>query len=320
MQQKIEELCARYHLPALAVAVARGDDSDIHVTGIRKAGHDVPVTADDVFHGGSCGKSITAMLARACAQPDDVLADLLPDMAMHDFYKSMTLFQLLTHSAGMPANYPDLNKLRDMEAAMSLPDIRWQMMSETLAQPPEGGTRGVFQYSNLGYILLGVLVEKKAGNAFESLVRQQVFEKMGMSSAGFGCAANENAEKPNQPWGHIHHQDHKLEPVWGDNPAAYAPAGMIYAALRDWLKFFQHLSKYIATQHEGAPLMGIGPSVYTALGLAYKDGIYSHDGSNTLNYMRVLLRPEASSVFVMACNDASENSVSAIDEITGIFL
>ena len=60
----LEPIRVKYHLPALAGAIfTTNGDVKMAAVGVRKAGTDIPVTAGDLWHLGSDGKVMTAMLA-----------------------------------------------------------------------------------------------------------------------------------------------------------------------------------------------------------------------------------------------------------------
>src|ERR1035437_8521489 len=62
--QTLEAIRKKHNLPALAVAVVKdGRICDRAAVGVRKLGESTPVTTNDVFHIGSCTKSMTATLA-----------------------------------------------------------------------------------------------------------------------------------------------------------------------------------------------------------------------------------------------------------------
>lgn len=321
-QQKLNALVEKYHLPALGVAIMNDGTESLFVAGQRKAGDVAPVLKNDKFHMGSCGKAVTAALVHQLVAEghfhlDNKISELLPDIKIDPAYQNITLSQLLTHMSGLPSNYEDMEKIHALGASEDPAAIRLKMMQEILGTKPEVPVEKAYAYSNLGYILLGLIAEHATGHSYEKLVQTRIFDKLGMKDAGFGCAQSHNAVTADQPWGHLHDEDsHALQPVWLDNPTAYAPAGTIHAPLSDWIKFLQHIAQKKDGYGTSEATIDDSDAKYTDAGLIRLQGIYSHDGSNGLNYARVLLLPKLNTVVVIACNDGSSFAGQAVEELT----
>src|SRR5262249_20135500 len=133
--------------------------------GVRKKGEKVKVTTQDKFHLGSDTKQLTAVLIAELIQKgklrlDQTLEKSFPEMAstMHPDLKKVTLLQVLTHRAGLHSYIPDgwfkkhpPGTLRQQRAAI----VKVLMTKKPLLEP---GTKWV--YSNLGYVLIGVMAER----------------------------------------------------------------------------------------------------------------------------------------------------------------
>src|SRR5690606_14906599 len=97
-----------------------------------------------------------------------------------------------------------------------------------LARKPEAtpGTEKI--YSNQGYAIAGVMLEKASGQTWEGLMQTMLFDPLGMTSAGFGAPATPG--KVDQPWGHepgLFGQKPVPPGPRADNPLAIAPAGAV---------------------------------------------------------------------------------------------
>jgi D-alanyl-D-alanine carboxypeptidase len=307
LQERLEELRAGFGLPALAAGIAADGTETILVSGVRKADNPTPVAAGDKFHMGSCGKAITAALVRQLSGEgyfslDAVLAAALRGIEMAACWQDVTLRQLLTHTSGLCANYPDLPRLHKLDTKLAPDAIRRDIVEEIL-HAAEGAPRGAFLYSNMGYIILGHVCEQAAEQPYEDLVRQRIFNRLGMDSAGFGCAAGAD---PDQPWGHLR-EDGMLQPLPMDNPKAYAPAGTMHASLSDWLKLLASLAGEVTK----AEADGYGEAAFTRRG-----DIFSHDGSNTMNYARAILVPRGKAAIIIASNDGSQQAQQAVNDLS----
>ena len=75
------------------------------------------------------------------------------------------------------------------------------------------------------------MIERVTGEAWEDLLRERLFEPLGMTSAGFGAPATPG--KVDQPWGHLGEigELHPVEPgPLADNPPAIGPAATVHAS------------------------------------------------------------------------------------------
>ena len=207
------------------------------VSGVRSLTDLTPVSPTDVWNIGSDGKAMTAaMIARLVDRGvlswESTISGVLPDMAgdARPEYRAITLMQLLTHTSGLPANVRDeqaLNSLFYDESSASLSERRRAYIARALQDEPEGRA-GRFSYSNTGFLIGAFMAETASKKTYESLMRDEVFAPLGMTSADFG--------RPpiGQPAGH---KDGRPAVPRDVNPDFFAPAGNIYLSLCDWARF-----------------------------------------------------------------------------------
>ena len=121
--RRIEAIRKKHDLPALAVVVVKdGQICDRAAVGVRKWGDPTPVTTNDVFHIGSCTKSMTATLAAMLIEEgklrwDTTIAEVFPELKgkMDKQYETVTVEQLLHHRGGVPGD----TAARCVEAGMA---------------------------------------------------------------------------------------------------------------------------------------------------------------------------------------------------------
>ena len=179
----------KHNVPAMAAVLLTSEGIQfVGVVGVRKRGTETPVTLDDLWHLGSDGKAMTStLIARLVEQGklkwDVTLAEIFPALApqMHPDFQKVTLLQLLSHRAGLPPNLKLASYLGDDAAA-----LRLRAAHEELAKKPQHPPGGHYEYSNLGYIIAGAVVEKVTGQSWERAISREVFEPLQMKTAGFG--------------------------------------------------------------------------------------------------------------------------------------
>lgn len=136
---------------------------------------------DTQFRIGSMNKMFTATAVLQLAQAGklkltDTLATILPDYPNADLASKVTVHHLLTHTGGTgdifgPEFEKNRLKLRTLQDYVTLYGKR--------ALKFEPGSR--WEYSNYGFLLLGVIVEKVSGKTYYDYVRENIFKPAGMT-------------------------------------------------------------------------------------------------------------------------------------------
>ena len=255
----------------MAAAVLRGERIIAQgVAGVRKRGTAERITLDDRFHLGSCTKAMTATLVAMLVEEGKLnwtttLGELFADTVkpMHPAWEKVTLRQVLAHRAGL-RHEPDglaqvLNELvgRPPRAPLgTLPQQRLEIARQALSRPPGIPPGTKYWYSNVGYILAGAVLEHLTGRAWEDLMRERLFQPLGISTGGFGALGT--ADKTEHAWGHAPVLGKPLDP---GSPAAglplfYGPADQAHMTVTDWAKFIAlHLRGDPANPHCQAALL-----------------------------------------------------------------
>lgn len=318
----LEPIRRQHDLPALAAAVvtSKGLVAAVAV-GVRKRGGDVRVTPHDRFHLGSDTKAMTATLIGRLVEQgelrwDDTLGRHFPQLASPEL-RRVTLEQLLTHHAGLPANLKD--GWGRVPHDLPVREQRQRALEWTAEGRLEGEPGKKFEYSNLGYVIAGHLAERAGNASWEELMAARLFRPLGMGSAGFGAAGRPGAVE--QPWPHT--RDGKpVEPgPHADNPSVMGPAGRVHCSLPDWARFVaDHLRgargepgllraetyrKLHATPYPDR-FYTVGGWGGRARGPRAGGPVLAHDGSNTLNHASAWLAPARDFAVLVATNQGGE--------------
>jgi CubicO group peptidase (beta-lactamase class C family) len=301
--------------PALAgMVVGREGPLWVGARGLRRAGSSDAATADDLWHLGSNTKAMTAALYgrlvdQGRASWTATLSQVLPDVALHEAWRDTPLTAVMGHVAGLSdqtvMGRPWLMRAR--ADPRSLPEQRLALVEAMLAVPP-AGTPGSFAYGNANYILLGAVIEAITGQAWEDVLRAELFAPLGITSGGFGAPVGD------QPWGHSGGVG--IDPAGvSDNPLALGPAGTAHMTLRDYARFlglFMNGDGAVLSAETMAVLtrpVGTGRPPYGGGWLVVEGQPWaagpalSHDGSNTFWYFSAWAAPGAGRAFVAASND-----------------
>jgi CubicO group peptidase (beta-lactamase class C family) len=343
LQQECELVLERFGVPAVGIArvVASGAES-VGVLGERKDGSGIAVTEQDLWHIGSCTKSMTAtLLARYVDRGElEWEAPLAPLFAEHGYephpdFAELTLRHLLTHRAGMPTD-PSAAAAETIGGGAPVWDQRAAFTQAVLAEGPnEPPGKAEFAYTNLGYIVAGALLEAITSTAWEDLMRAEVFAPLGLTTADFGAPGGTSRgalarmfgrAQVTQPWGHLGAGKggySALDPddEQADGPAMTGPAGTVHMSLPDLARYLAlHVSRgatargYLKPKtidYLHTPLPGeeyalgwyaVGPEG-TGIG---KSAIW-HEGTNNAWYTGILAVPGDRRGMAWVCNACPES-------------
>ena len=198
-----------------------------------------PINADTNFRLASVSKQFTAMAIMLLVHDgklhyEDKLADLFP--AFPDYGRSITIRNLLNHTSGL-RDYEDLMTGYDS----NLPDdrlrqIQDQEVLELLEQQKTTkfapGSR--WEYSNSGYVVLGLVVQKVSGRPFAEFLRERIFEPLKMSdTVAYQKGKNEIS---NRAYGHAIEAGQWKQTDQSTTSATLGDGG-VYSSLNDLAKW-----------------------------------------------------------------------------------
>lgn len=146
------------------------------------APHSTPVIAETIFDIASVSKVLATTTAAAILyeagklQLDTLVADFSPEFRSEDLRRSdVSLRALLTHTSGLPAYKKLFLETRD----------RGELLRLACTTPLEADPGSRTEYSDIGFIILGDILEKLAGEPLDRFCRREVFTRLGLSNTCF---------------------------------------------------------------------------------------------------------------------------------------
>jgi CubicO group peptidase (beta-lactamase class C family) len=314
IRDELEKIVTDGKAPGMIAAIISSEGIiAIASAGVRKAGTSIAMTDKDLVHLGSCGKAMTAaMLATLVAEGkmswDMKLTEAIPELKnnIHADLKNTTLWQLLTHRAGVPSDQIDWYAYADKD----IKDRRSSILKDNIKLAP-AYTDGEFHYSNYGYVVAACMAEQITGLSWEVLMRERLFEPLGMTTAGFGDPVKH--KKIDQPWGHKKWWiGNKWKPSRDYYGEVISPAGRVHCSVEDWAKFIslqlpgentildrKILNKLI----EPNGVYAGGWVVLQQTEQPWAKGIVLvHGGSNEIWYASVMVAPNLDRAYVVVTN------------------
>ena len=222
-------------LPGMEVGVQIGDDAPfLRGYGFSNLEDRIRVHANDVFQVGSITKQFVAALIMRRVETgqidlNDSITDYVPELNTRGY--RVTIRQLLTHTAGAP-NYT--NYLTDLETPMTQQQIINLVNQQAWDFPP--GTN--WSYSNTGYYLAGMVLERVTGESFVTILNNEIILPLGLTRTSY-CGT-----VPGQPvpQGYMRSPGVPLQPAPSWDPDLGWAAGALCSTTGDLLRWVRALS------------------------------------------------------------------------------
>ncbi len=316
--------------PGCAVGVSLNGESVFEKAfGLAEMEHNVPNTPQTIFESGSVAKQFTASALVLLQQDgklsiDDPVKKHIPELP--DYGSPLTIRHLLNHTSG----------IRDWFGVMALAGegagehiVTQQMIFDTVVRQKALDFKpgAEYSYSNSGYQLAAMLVERVSKQKFADFVAGRILKPVGMKNTGYRDdfqritpgRAQAYSKNGDGPW--------RLNmPMM----TAHGGGGML-TTVSDWLKWNAMLDAKawnagLVDALETQGVLNNGFKISYALGLthgSYKGQRNISHGGATAGYRTVLVRfPERKVSIAVLCNgtapDANAIAYSIADEVLGL--
>jgi len=247
--------------------------------GLANIASKIPNTTDTRFNLGSMNKMFTGVSIAQLAEKgklsfDDTISKHVPDYPNKAVADKVTIHQLLTHTSGMGVYWNE----KFMERRTTLTTVASHIplfADEPLAFEP--GAK--FSYSNSGFMVLGLIIERVSGQNYYDYVAEHIFKPAGMTGTGF---YDPNGDNPKVAIGYVggSKRDNTSE-----REIKGGPAGGGFSTVEDLMRFQMALfgnkllsPKYLQIVTTGKVAMR-GPAKY-----AYGFGDVEFNGVRTVGH------------------------------------
>jgi D-alanyl-D-alanine carboxypeptidase len=195
-------------------------------------------TLETRFRLGSMNKMFTSVAIAQLVQAGklkytDTLAQVLPGYPNQEVAKKITIDNLLTHTSGLGDFFgPEFEQKR--ESLHDLKDYLPLFAAKPLQFEPGKG----WAYSNAGFLVLGLIVEKVSGQNYYDYVKQHIYDVAGMKSSGSFPITQ---KVPNLAIGYTQEENGTWKPNTNTLPWRGSSAGGGDSTVGDLLRFDQAL-------------------------------------------------------------------------------
>jgi CubicO group peptidase (beta-lactamase class C family) len=167
-------------IPGLSLAIVKeGKVVKASGYGLANMELNVPATEHTIYQSGSVGKQFTATLVMMLVEEgkinlDDHVGKYLEEAP--ESWKEITVRHLLSHTAGISNKlYEQINMRQDYSDT--------ELVKKIASIPLDFTPGEKWNYSNPGYVVLGILVKRATGRFYGDLLRERVFKPLGMNTA-----------------------------------------------------------------------------------------------------------------------------------------
>jgi len=220
------------------VVVTKGDETIFSKAyGMASVEDKIPNRLDTRFNIGSINKDFTRiaigqLIKQGKLKWNDKLISVLPDYPIKEAAQKITIGQLVTMTSGIGDFVNDKFWSMDRKNLRGLKDYLELFGSSPLLFEPGTSRR----YSNGGYVVLGLVIEKLSGMSYYDYVKKNIYKPAGMNDSGSDFT---DALAANTAFGYTTH--HRSEPGRGRNAMVLlgrsSSAGGGYSTAGDLLKF-----------------------------------------------------------------------------------
>ena len=180
LDQRIEAYLEANTIPGSLVAIAsRGEIIHLETYGMANVELSVPVTDTTVFEIGSISKQFVAAAVMILVQDnklglDDTIEKFIADIPSE--WLGISVRQLLTHTSGIP-DYEEIGSY-DIYGERHTPE---EIIRIAHSRPMDFAPGTGWYYSNTGYFLLSMIVERVEGQSLGHVLKARIFDPVGMS-------------------------------------------------------------------------------------------------------------------------------------------
>ncbi len=175
---------------SLAVIAVRGDDTIVaRGYGLSDLEQGTNASAETIYLYCSMTKLFTAtalmqLRERGLVDLDRAVRTYLPNFALHHPSRhEVTVRHLLSHSSGIANPIPVSWVHLAEEPVVNLDDFTKRLLARYHRLTFEPGSR--YAYSNLGYLVLGQVIERISGQSYTDYIQQHILEVLDMHRTGF---------------------------------------------------------------------------------------------------------------------------------------
>lgn len=261
------------------VLLAKGNETlFLESYGLANKDFNIANSADTKYNIGSINKVFTQVALMQLRDEGKIdfaktLRTYLPDYPS-EIADRITLGQILQHTSGLGDIFGPAYAAMPKDKLRRLSDYLPLFVDKPLEFEPGAGNR----YSNAGYVLLGLVIEKVSGMTYDDYVRAKIFTPLGMNDT---AAYESDAIVPKRAVNYTRDEDGTLRTNIHMRPGRGSSAGGGYSTVGDLLRFTRDARKVLSAK-SFERFLGDNPVVGWAGGSPGVNGVVELGGGYTL--------------------------------------
>ncbi|RYZ33025.1 MAG: class A beta-lactamase-related serine hydrolase, partial [Sphingobacteriales bacterium] len=244
----LKQYAVENHVPGMAYGIVV-DGKLVHTAnfGYADIARKIPVTSSTMFRVASISKSVTAMAILRLRDEgkislDDKASKYIPELNAQHYPTAdapeITIRHLLSHGAG----FPEDNPWGDRQLADTDKDLA-ELLKKGLSFSNPAGIS--YEYSNLGFALLGKIVTIVSGKPYQQYIRDNIFAPLGMSNSTYEYSSIQ----PDQ----LAHGYRWLNEKWNEEELLHDTPDGSWGAMGSLISSVDEFSKYVAVHLQAWP-------------------------------------------------------------------
>tara|TARA_R110002111_G_C5939708_1_gene367572 strand:+ start:26 stop:1174 length:1149 start_codon:yes stop_codon:yes gene_type:complete len=182
IESLINNMISEEHFTGVVLVAV--NDKIIHAKGYGMAQDGIQNRINTKFHVASITKQFTSaaimqLLEQKKINMEESINEFLPTQYRSDKWNSLTIHHLLTQTSGIE-DYGLTRNYYEVEKGFCLGNTVDGMIKEAMAKELKFPSGSKFSYSNIGYTLLGQIIENTSGEPYDGYMKKHIFEPMGM--------------------------------------------------------------------------------------------------------------------------------------------
>jgi CubicO group peptidase (beta-lactamase class C family) len=309
------------HIPGLSLGIVQ-EDKVVYLKGYGIAdSHKNAVTPQTSFHTGSIGKTFTALAIRQLVNENKVDYNATVEKYIPWFHTAdtsvgskITINNLINHTSGFSRHQGEADYF--YEGRYSIEDL---VRKATLIKPDN--SIGTPEYSNLNYIILGLVIEKVTNQPYEEYVKENIFKPLNMNNSFF---SDQEASAHSPAIGHKVRFGFLVPYKYKNYPKGSVPAGFQICSAED---FTHYMIAYLNNGYYNNISLIPNNSLVKPIDKTdiYKNGHYNiywaieqglsllgHSGADNCFYTGMLINPNLKYGVITLTNSRSDSLTPGI--------
>ncbi len=319
----VEGFKNRYQSPSIVVAIVHDQQLIFsEALGYTDLENKIPATTNSKYQVLSISKVFTATMLMQLKQRgklglEDDVSKYVNEFANPQLPNKtgITLFQLATHTSGLPRNSPaEINFTKQIDRWILLGanyrKLEYPLKSQFLKSLKyitkefpdfEYTPCGDRRYSNLGFSLLGVALERAAKTGYEKYISNEIFKPLGMVNSGFDTETPQSTSLAKGYWYNDSSKGFIRTPEFWSNSAVYA--GGLYSTALDLAKFISF--QFDDSTAKANKILSLkNKSMMKSIGIGWRQAfpLVLHEGSMLGYHSQIAFNPELKLGWVILTN------------------